>query len=143
MKKEKNLIEDCGIISTFMELAKNVRKTGVCLDLLTYIFATRVFELELVKALRASRPEVIWEVMNARRRVDAAIVNVFRELYPVLLSLNDEVAEVVFRVIHRLDDIQLEIDDFILEVAKSGKAEVAYRRLFEELLRASLDLQST
>lgn len=75
--------------------------------------------------------------------VDAAIVNVFRELYPVLLSLNDEVAEVVFRVIHRLDDIQLEIDDFILEVAKSGKAEVAYRRLFEELLRASLDLQST
>jgi len=131
-----------GLVSRLINLAKDVRKTGVCLDLLTYLFASRAFELELVKALKASRLEDVWEVMNARRGMDAAIVNAVRSLYPILLKLESDVGETVLRVIHRLDDIQLEIDDFILKAAKSGKAEIAYQRLLEELLRNSLDTKS-
>lgn len=130
------------LLPTFAELAKDVRRTGVCLDLLTYIFVTRAFEFQFVRALKSKRPEDIWTVMDQRRRMDEAAVNAVRNLYPVLLSLDDEVAETILRAIHRLEHIQGEIDDFILEAAKSGKAEVAYRRLFEGLLKASLDLES-
>ena len=134
------------IIAEISNLAQEVRATGFCFDPLTLIFVTRAFELDLIRTLGVKSPEDVWRILNLLRRIDTAVVSAIRQHYPFLLSLEVrkriQIGDKILKVVHRIERIQSELDELILEAAKSGNVEKVYEDLFKMLIETSTDLKS-
>jgi len=139
MTKEKS-VED--VVAEISNLAREIK----FFDLLTYVFAMRALELELLRASGAKSPEDTWSALNATRRIDSTVVNAIRELYPFLFSLEVEgmqVGEQVLKIIYGIERVQLELDRLILEEAAKGRVEKVYEELLKTLVRSMLNRSST
>lgn len=136
MSKEKSA-ED--VVAEISNLVQEIK----FFDLLTYVFVTRAFELELLRASCAKDLEDLWYALNTSQRIDFAVVNAIRQLYPFILSLEAEEDVQVLKIIYGIERVQLELDRLILEEAAKGRVEKVYEELMKTLIKSMLARSST
>jgi len=129
-------IED--VVTKISNLAQEIK----FFDLLTYIFTTRAFELELLKECEMRNLEKVQNTLNVTRRIDFTVFNTIRQLYPFLLSLEAkeglEVGEDILKIIHGIENAQAELDMLILEEAMNGRIDEVYEDMLKMLVRSMI-----
>jgi len=111
-------------------------------DLLTYIFATRAFELKLLRASSARNSEEVRVVLSVTRHIDYTILNTIRQLYPFLFSLETKegihAGERVLKLISWIENVQAYLDRLILDEMANGRLDEVYEELLKRLIRRML-----
>lgn len=129
-------IED--VVTKISNLAQEIK----FFDLLTYIFTTRAFELELLKECEMRNLEKVQNTLNVTRRIDFTVFNTIRQLYPFLLSLEAkeglEVGEDILKIIHGIENAQAELDMLILEEAMNGRIDEVYEDMLKMLVKSMI-----
>lgn len=126
------------VVTKISNLAQEIK----FFDLLTYIFTTRAFELELLKECEMRNLEKVQNTLNVTRRIDFTVFNTIRQLYPFLLSLEAkeglEVGEDILKIIHGIENAQAELDMLILEEAMNGRIDEVYEDMLKMLVKSMI-----
>ena len=132
----KASVED--VVAEISNLAREIK----FFDLLTYIFAMRALELELLRESEKMDLERVQKILNITRHIDSTVVNSIRQLYPFLLALEAkegvQVGEQVLKVITGIERVQAELDMLILEEAAKGRVDEVYEELLKMLIKSML-----
>lgn len=122
------------VVARISNLAQEIK----FFDLLTYVFITRAFELELLKECEIRNLEEVQNTINVTRRIDFTIFNTIRQLYPFLLSLEAkegvQVGKDILKIIHGIEKVQAELDMLILKEAMNGRIDEVYE-VYDDMLK--------